>query len=91
MSFRSQEIENFLNFFEERKERIRHFPGCLHLELWQDEHQPQVFFTYSIWQDESMLDHYRFSDFFKETWAATRALFEEKPEAWTLLQRFKVE
>jgi quinol monooxygenase YgiN len=87
MTFRPEEVENFRALFHERKERIRHFEGCTHLELWQDAHNPNIFFTYSMWQSESYLDHYRFSDFFKDTWSKTKALFAEKPNAWSVNQQ----
>ncbi|MBL7744362.1 MAG: antibiotic biosynthesis monooxygenase [Chitinophagaceae bacterium] len=86
MVFRPEEIGKFQQLFAERKDHIRHFPGCRHLELWQDDKQKNVFFTYSIWDSEEYLDHYRFSGFFKETWTLTKALFAGKPEAWTLNQ-----
>lgn len=90
MSFREEEVPQFVALFEERKETIRSFEGCLHLELWQDAHNPNIFFTYSIWEDEFSLNHYRFSDFFRDTWGRTKALFKEKPQAWSLNRRFAV-
>jgi heme-degrading monooxygenase HmoA len=84
MSFRKEHIETFKKMFDEKKEIIATFPGCRHLELWQDDKNPGAFFTYSIWNSEADLDHYRFSSFFKETWAFTKSLFAAKPEAWTL-------
>ena len=90
MTFRAEEVDNFQTLFNERKERIRHFEGCSHLELWQDAHHPNIFFTYSMWQSEAHLDHYRFSELFKDTWAKTKALFADKPNAWSVNQRVVV-
>jgi quinol monooxygenase YgiN len=84
MIFRKEEIERFERIFSERKDIIRNFPGCRHLEIWQHEKEKNIFFTYSIWQNEEYLDRYRFSPFFKETWELTRSLFSEKAEAWTV-------
>lgn len=84
MTFREEAVADFLRLFDERKERIRHFEGCAHLELWQDTKQPNVIFTYSHWQSEAHLDHYRFSPFFKETWGLTKALFATPPQAWSI-------
>ncbi len=61
MTFRQEEVNTFTTLFNERKELIRHFAGCTHLELWQDKNTPNVFFTYSHWESETALDHYRFS------------------------------
>lgn len=84
MTFKPDRVTDFQALFEERKERIRAFEGCEHLELWQDAHNEHIFFTYSHWRSEQHLDHYRFSAFFKDTWARTKALFEEKPQAWSV-------
>ena len=90
MTFRQNEINNFVSLFEERKHLIRHFAGCQHLELWQDANRSNVFFTYSIWETEECLDHYRFSELFKDTWTKTKALFEERANAWSVTQKMVV-
>lgn len=90
MTFREDAVSAFEELFEERKSLIRHFEGCTHLELWQDARQPAVFFTYSHWESEAHLDRYRFSEFFKDTWARTKSLFAEKPSAWSVQQRMDV-
>lgn len=91
MTFRTEAIADFEQLFEERKERIRHFEGCRHLELWQDSANPAIFFTYSHWESEAHLNHYRFSGFFKDTWGRTKALFADKPQAWSVMQRAVLE
>jgi hypothetical protein len=87
MTFREEAVEEFTKLFEERKSRIKGFDGCTHLELWQDSNCPNIFFTYSHWLSEDHLNHYRFSDFFKDTWGKTKALFKEKPRAWSVIRR----
>ncbi len=81
MTFQPDQVETFLEIFEESKHKIRSMPGCLHLELWRNDN---IFFTYSIWEDERALNHYRFSDVFKTVWAKTKMLFAEKAQAWSL-------
>lgn len=84
MTFREEETENFLAFFDTVKERISGFEGCHHLELWQDKRQKNICFTYSLWESEEALDHYRYSELFKNTWSKTKVLFKDKAEAWSL-------
>ncbi len=91
MTFEPANVAAFLQLFEERKERIRHFEGCTHLELWQDAHNENIFFTYSMWQSEEHLNHYRFSELFKDTWARTKALFAAKPQAWSVNRKMTIE
>jgi len=87
MTLVPEKIQAFEEMFNERKQRIRDFDGCRHLELWQDVKQTNVFFTYSHWASEEHLNHYRFSEFFKETWGITKAMFSDKAEAWSVLQK----
>ena len=84
MHFRAEEVENFRQLFEDRKSMIRDFSGCRHLELWQDNKEPGIFFTYSWWESEAALNAYRDSSFFDDTWALTKQKFAAKPEAWSV-------
>lgn len=83
MSFRPEEVPAFLENFEANKSSIRNFAGCQHLELWQDENQKNIFMTYSHWESEEALDQYRDSELFKTVWSFTKALFSEKPQAFS--------
>ncbi|MEQ8705253.1 MAG: antibiotic biosynthesis monooxygenase family protein [Phaeodactylibacter sp.] len=84
LTFQPEKTDDFRAIFENSKALIRSFPGCHHLELWCNKNQPEVFFTYSYWEDEAALDRYRHSDLFKRTWAQTKVLFGGKPEAWSV-------
>ena len=86
MIFREDAIETFHQLFESRKELIRNFEGCNHLELWQDKNNACIFFTYSLWQSDEALSNYRQSHFFDDTWLQTKQLFAGKPEAWSVQQ-----
>ena len=86
MTFRAEAVEAFKKFFDERKDKIRGFEGCTYLELWQDTTNTNTFFTYSHWNNENALSHYRNSAFFKDTWSQTRQLFAAKAEAWSINQ-----
>jgi quinol monooxygenase YgiN len=83
MTFRPEEVEAFLKNFEANKLAIRNSPGCRHLELWQDDHQKNIFMTYSHWESEEALNKYRDSELFKSVWSFTKALFAEKPQAFS--------
>jgi quinol monooxygenase YgiN len=83
MTFQEDKIAEFLAIFQRSREQIRHFPGCLHLELWQDYHLPTVYLTHSHWESEEALNRYRQSDLFTGTWAQTKVLFAEKPRVFS--------
>ncbi|TDH29097.1 antibiotic biosynthesis monooxygenase [Segetibacter sp. 3557_3] len=86
MTFRPDGVSDFTQLFESRKHLIRNYAGCNHLELWQDQSDSRVFFTYSIWDRPESLEQYRTSHFFNETWQQTKKLFQAKPEAWSVNQ-----
>lgn len=83
MTFKSENVSDFLVIFESSKNKIRSFDGCRHLELWKDYHAENSFTTYSIWDDEDTLNNYRNSELFKNVWQQTKALFKEKPIAFS--------
>tara|TARA_R110001583_G_scaffold88690_2_gene229735 strand:- start:2750 stop:3046 length:297 start_codon:yes stop_codon:yes gene_type:complete len=84
MSFKEDTIEDFLHNFEKNKIQIRNFKGCKLLELYRDQTNQHIFFTYSYWESETDLENYRQSELFKSVWAFTKTLFNAKPEAWSL-------
>jgi quinol monooxygenase YgiN len=91
MTFREEEVLNFLALFHSHQTQIRHFPGCLHLELWRDKQNPCVMSTYSHWESEEALEAYRHSTLFAEVWPKTKALFAEKPIARSHERLIRVE
>ncbi len=90
MTFQPEKVEDFLANFHKNKESIRGFEGCEHLELWRDENQNNVFFTYSWWQGAEYLENYRNSQLFAGVWKYTKSLFSDKPQAWSVKQQVKL-
>ncbi|MEP7171251.1 MAG: antibiotic biosynthesis monooxygenase [Bacteroidota bacterium] len=84
-------MEEFLNYFNLSKEKIKNFEGCSHLKLLSDLKQKNILYTYSIWESEDHLEKYLQSELFKTTWKHVRPLFFEKPEAWSLNELMNVE
>lgn len=84
LSFDPEQVPAFLTIFAESKDKIRAFPGCQHLELWRDRQAPNILFTFSYWEDEAALERYRHSDLFTATWARTKVLFNDRPQAWSV-------
>ena len=83
MTFQTEKTEEFLEIFEQSKQKIRAMQGCSFLELWQDLDAANVFITRSHWDSVEDLNHYRDSELFKNTWSKTKVLFAEKPLAFS--------
>lgn len=90
MTFKPGKEEEFLQIFNGAKDQIRHFEGCHHLELWRDVDAPNIYTTYSHWENPAALEHYRHSELFKSTWAQTKQLFLEKAVAFSSEMVIKV-
>ncbi len=90
MSFEPQKVNDFIHLFNDVKDKIANFEGCEGLILMRDAKLPNVLYTYSYWQSEAHLNNYRYSNLFIKTWASTKILFNDKPQAWSLLVEQKV-
>jgi len=66
MTFREEACSDFLAIFNQFNAAIRQSPGCMYLRLYRDDHQPNIFFTYSHWDHEASLNNYRQSSTFQE-------------------------
>ena len=84
MVFQEAEVKPFLSLFEKVQPTIESFAGCHKVEVLQDVSDPTIIFTYSLWDSDADLQAYRQSDFFAATWKSTKALFADRPEAWSV-------
>lgn len=82
MTFKPETIETFREVFHDSADQIRAFPGNQGLQLLQSSEET-IFFTYSLWENDEALQAYRNSLLFTTTWAKTKILFGDKPEAWS--------
>lgn len=83
MTFQPDKTAEFQAIFEASKSKIRSSPGCQHLDLLRCKNPDNIFFTYSFWDNEESLNAYRHSELFAKTWSKTKALFADRPEAWS--------
>lgn len=84
MSFRPENVEDFIEIFDHAHPFIENMLGCQKVELYVDDDKPNVLFTVSIWDNTDSLNAYRKSELFSSTWAKTKALFDDKPAAWSI-------
>ena len=85
MEFVPEKVEEFKALFYDRREKIANFPGCQQVQLLKDHSLDHVYYTLSHWNGPEDLENYRSSEFFEDTWTATKRLFSGKPKAWSLL------
>ncbi|MFZ9970987.1 MAG: putative quinol monooxygenase [Bacteroidia bacterium] len=81
MHFKPESVSEFLAVFEASKDAIRAFNGCESLRLLQDVDDDCSIQTLSFWKSEEHLNAYRASALFQETWAKTKVLFDQRPQA----------
>ncbi len=85
MTFTPEKIPTFMEVFQANAEKIRTYPGCIQMQLLRDLHNENVYYTYSHWESEDDLNHYRNSTLFRSIWAATKVGFAEKAVASSLI------
>ncbi len=83
LTMKEEEATTFKTYFATVCKDIRAQKGCNLLQAWQDIHQPNIFFTYSIWDSEQDLDTYRYSTFFAGFWKTVKPWFGAKAEVWS--------
>ena len=84
MTFKPECVEEFRKMFYQRRPFIMRVDGCLSVELLNDIDNPNVIITLSRWRTAKLLNEYRKSPFFKNTWFLVKVLFGAPAEAWTL-------
>ncbi len=83
LTIKQEEVEKFKSIFSASRGVILGFKGCEKLSLVVDNNNPQIMFTVSHWENESDLENYRNSDFFKNTWSTVKKMFDAAPEVWS--------
>lgn len=83
LTMHPEKTVTFTDYFDTVCQTIRNQPGCHQLQVWQDIHQPNIFFTYSIWNSEDDLNNYRDSPFFGTFWKTVKPWFGAKAEVWS--------
>lgn len=84
LEFEPNNVNAFKRIFEANKQKIAAFDGCYAVKLMQDIQQENTFFTYSQWESQEHLEAYRASELFTSVWLKTKALFNNKPFAWSV-------
>ena len=90
MHFTEAGVNEFLEIFDAHKQAIRHFPGCTHLQLLQDEEDPCCYTTLSYWDHPASLENYRKSPLFNDVWSRVKTLFSKRTQAFSLKQYIEV-
>ncbi len=83
MTFRPDAVPAFLDLFAASQAHIEAQPGCRSVRLWREAGTPHILATYSIWESEAALNHYRRSALFGGVWPRTKALFAEPAQTFS--------
>ena len=81
MRVKPEKLAEFQAIYAGVCDRIRNFPGCLHLQLLLDTDGEGNLYTISHWRSAEDLDTYRHSPFFRGVWGRLKPLFRDRPWA----------
>jgi len=83
LDIQPEHTERFLTLYASHQEMIRQNPGCISLQLLQEDENPNHVATLSHWASEKDLNGYRNSEFFKGLWSNVKPLFASKAKAFS--------
>lgn len=86
LEFDPERVAEFVDFFADNRTTIASFPGCVSLDLFKDASLDNVYYTFSLWDNEAALEAYRHSDTFRLLWSFAKERFSGKPQAFSLLE-----
>ena len=86
LTIHPEKTQEFKIFFYKNKQAIESFEGCFKVQLLKDVKYPNIYFTYSHWKDENLLNEYRNSEIFSKIWKHAKSCFCDKPIAWSLTE-----
>jgi quinol monooxygenase YgiN len=84
--FEPQHVATFVDIYRSSYQLIRYSQGCNHLHLMRDHDNENIYYTYSKWNSHEDLEEYRKSELFSQTWARTKVLFADKPQAFSIVE-----
>lgn len=88
LTFHPENVDAFKAIFDESKDLIAAFDGCIEVKLKRDQELQNVYYTVSKWKSNDHLNSYRKSALFEKTWTKTKLLFSDKPQAFSLIDEY---
>jgi quinol monooxygenase YgiN len=79
----------FVEYIDSIRDDISKYYGCHNIEVLNDKEDNKIFFIYSIWKNDKVLNKFRNSDFNREFWNTLLGMSEKRPEVWTVENIFE--
>ena len=76
--------EDFLKYMSSIKSGFDDFEGCVQLEVLRGKIDEDVFFIYTIWENNAVLNKFRKSEFNKKFWRKLLDLSKSRPQVWSV-------
>jgi quinol monooxygenase YgiN len=76
--------DDFKQFIALIRKDFSSIKGCKNIEILNDKEDKDVYFMYTIWETESMLNKYRKSELNKTLWTNLNQWSVKEPQAWTV-------
>ena len=76
--------DDFRQFITLMKDNFSTIGGCQHIDILNDKEDKNIFFMYTIWETEAMLNKYRKSELNKTFWNKLNQWSIKEPQAWTV-------
>lgn len=81
MSIKNDCFTSFEVAFDQVREAIAAFDGCLEVRMLKGLDNPGIYTTVSKWTGRKALEHYRESELFRSTWSTVKPMFSGRAHA----------
>ncbi len=84
MKVETKKLDAFDLFMSNLHDEKLKLPGCLHFDYFHEKKNRNIYYTYTIWENEKYFKQYKKSELFKEVVSTLKSLCLEQPQAWTI-------
>lgn len=81
--------QEFINYMSSLKSKFESVEGCKQIEILRGKIDDNIFFIYTIWKSETVLNKFRKSDLNKEFWNKLQEISTSRPQAWSVENIFE--
>lgn len=79
----------FKQTLKDYQKALKEQKGCMHLDMFSDKKEKDIFYSYTIWDNDTNLKKYRKSALYKELSGKILPLCDKEPKAWTVDEAFE--
>lgn len=81
--------DDFMDYMNSIIPEYKAQEGCHQVEILRGKINDNIFFIYTIWQNNRLLNKFRKSEFNQEFWSNLQKMSENRPQVWSVENIFE--